>query len=172
MAFPVGSVANQFLDLGDRDAVALSPMKLQKLVYLAHGWHWAIADGPLINEVVEAWKFGPVIPSLYHEFKRFGSGSIQDERFSKAARDRTGGWTLVSCEMPDDTDEAAVARAVIDRVWEVYKDYSAVQLSNLTHEPDTPWHKTWDRMGSLKMRGKDIDEEEIKSHFKQLAGAG
>lgn len=169
MAFPVGSVANHFLDLADRDGVPVSPMKLQKLVYLAHGWHWAVAGAPLIDEVVEAWKFGPVIPSLYHEFKRFGSGRIDGERFRRAVS-RGHRWELVSYEMPDD-DESRLACAVMDRVWEVYKDYSAVQLSNLTHEDGTPWRTTWDGMGQRKMRGKDIEEEAIRSYFVNLIKA-
>jgi len=170
VAFPVGSVANYFLDLADQDGVAVSPMKLQKLVYLAHGWHWAIADAPLLDEVVEAWKFGPVVPSLYHEFKRFGAGRIEGERFRKVEHSRNGGWTLVPCEMPDDTDEATLARALIERVWEVYREYTGVQLSNLTHQAGTPWQKTWDGMGERKRKGKDIDEDMIRDHFKQLAG--
>jgi uncharacterized phage-associated protein len=36
----------------------------------------AINKEPLIDERVEAWNYGPVIPSLYHEFKNFGSGAI------------------------------------------------------------------------------------------------
>nr|WP_256351506.1 type II toxin-antitoxin system antitoxin SocA domain-containing protein [Pseudomonas gingeri] len=51
-------------------------MKQQKLVYYSHGWHAGYTDQPLINEAVETWQYGPVIPSLYHEFKRFGSGEI------------------------------------------------------------------------------------------------
>lgn len=171
MSFPVGSVANYILDLGDRDGVPLSPMKLQKLVYLAHGWHWAVADAPLLDEAVEAWKFGPVIPSLYHEFKSFGSGRIEGDRFVELVRNRAGGAAWVPCRLPEDSEEATVARAVIDRVWQVYKEYTAVQLSNLTHELGTPWRQTWDAMGSRKMRGKDIAEEVIRDHFKQLAEA-
>ena len=51
-------------------------MKLQKLAYFAHGWNLAIRNTPLINESVEAWKFGPVIPSLYHDVKGYGMEPI------------------------------------------------------------------------------------------------
>jgi len=44
-------------------------MKLQKLVYYAHGWHLALNNEPLIDEQVECWQYGPVISSLFHEFK-------------------------------------------------------------------------------------------------------
>ncbi|QLH42366.1 MAG: DUF4065 domain-containing protein [Coxiellaceae bacterium] len=51
-------------------------MKLAKLIYVAHGWSLALNDVPLIDEAVQAWKFGPVIESVYHEFKHFGNDVI------------------------------------------------------------------------------------------------
>ena len=71
------AVANHFLDLAERDGTTLNPMKIQKLVYIAHGWHLAIMEKPLIHESVEAWTYGPVIPDLYHEFKRWGNEGIR-----------------------------------------------------------------------------------------------
>ena len=47
-------------------------MKVQKLVYFAHGWHLGITKKPLINEQVEAWPYGAVIPSLYDYLKQWG----------------------------------------------------------------------------------------------------
>lgn len=70
------AVANYFLDKAREDGVDLSPMKLQKLIYFAHGWHLAIYGEPLIDESVEAWAWGPVISSIYHDFKKYGRDPI------------------------------------------------------------------------------------------------
>ena len=51
-------------------------MKVQKLVYYAHGWHLGLADAPLIGELVEAWRWGPVIRSLYAALAEFGNQPI------------------------------------------------------------------------------------------------
>jgi uncharacterized phage-associated protein len=64
------AVANYFLEKGKREGVGLTPMQLIKLVYFAYGWSLAIFDRPLIDERLQAWRFGPAIPSLYHEFMR------------------------------------------------------------------------------------------------------
>lgn len=149
------SIANYFLNKGN-----VNPMKLQKLVYYAHAWHLAIYDGPLINEAVEAWQYGPVIPSLYHEFKHFGNNPIT----SKAQEHDHEG---------DIFDIAAPAEAriigLLDKIWEVYGKFTAVQLSNLTHKPDNPWSKTVEeskiKNGTL-IRNLDIPNDLIKEVFK------
>jgi uncharacterized phage-associated protein len=76
MSAPYSSkaVANTFLDIAKANNVAdISPMKLQKLIYYAHAWHLAFLGQPLIKEEVQAWKFGPVIPDVYFEFKECGN---------------------------------------------------------------------------------------------------
>lgn len=59
------AIANYFIELTKNYDNLVSPMKLQKLVYFAHGWCLAHADKPLINEKVEAWQYRPVVSSLY-----------------------------------------------------------------------------------------------------------
>src|SRR5436190_8185336 len=64
------AVANRFVELANESgATQFSLMKLLKLVYFAHGWHLALTKRPIIDERLEAWKFGPVAPDVYHSFK-------------------------------------------------------------------------------------------------------
>ena len=56
-----GAIANYFLDRGEGEDILISPMKVIKLSYLAHGWYLAFTDNnTLVNEDVEAWDHGPV----------------------------------------------------------------------------------------------------------------
>ena len=50
-------VANYFIDKAKAEGVSLTPMKLQKLIYMAHGWHLALYDKPLIDEQFQAWDY-------------------------------------------------------------------------------------------------------------------
>jgi uncharacterized phage-associated protein len=124
MPYDAKVVANYFLELARRDGVPLTPLKLQKLVYLAHGWSLALRGQPLISQHAEAWRYGPVIPELYQAFKKFGGSPITE-------RARVG-------ENATELDEES--KGLIASVWRRYKNLSAVQLSALTHEPGSAWY--------------------------------
>lgn len=169
MAFSAKAVANYILDLAENDGEALSPMKLQKLVYFAHGWHLAITGKPLINEQVEAWQWGPVIKSLYHEFKEYGNQPIV-ERAGGISFERDGGfhltWTVPSMDEESvNAEDTETAKEIIRRVWDVYKGLTAVQLSKMTHESGTPWDKTNKRHGGNLPKGTDIPAGTIRRYF-------
>ena len=55
---------------------SLTNLSIQKLAYFCHGWNLAIFETPLIDEQFEAWRFGPVLPSVYHKLKVFSSNNI------------------------------------------------------------------------------------------------
>jgi len=58
-------------------------MQLIKLVYIAHGWTLGLYNQPLIGKQVEAWTYGPVIPSVYHDFKHYGRDPITQQKAKK-----------------------------------------------------------------------------------------
>lgn len=149
------SIANYFIDQSlANDGVGISPMKLQKLVYYAHGWYAGHTSTPLINETVEAWQYGPVISSLYHEFKQFGAGKI-----NRHATDFEG---LKLVTVPTPTDPTLIN--FLQNVWANYSKFTSVRLSQMTHAPDGPWDKTWKTSGGVK--GADIPFDLITAHFK------
>lgn len=152
--FSPKSVANYFLELANAQGLHISPMKLQKLVYYAHGWYAGYTGKPLINEAVEAWQYGPVIPSLYHEFKQFGSGNISCKAIEYDA------LGVRPAAPPSDPE----IRTFLQNVFASYGQYSGIKLSEMTHATGTPWHVTWTSCHG--MRGVDIPFETIVDHFK------
>ncbi len=150
------AVANYFLGLAEREGESLDPMKLQKLVYFAHGWHLAVTGEPLIDDIVEAWQYGPVIPTIYHEFKEFGRGAI-----TRRARRVVISGSKIRFVFPE--LDPSVDTELLDRVWDAYGGTSGVQLSNLTHAAGTPWDKIWTANHGRK--NADIPDELIKEYF-------
>jgi len=164
MAFLATAVANEFLKHAKDSGEPLTPMHVQKLIFFAYGWYIAFKDEPLIGERVEAWEYGPLVPTLYHEFKRYGSGPITD--FAKEPNWEKLDFTsyipwIDEASCPE--DQKAYAKALIARIWQVYGSFTALQLSRMTHEPGTPWSQA-------KEQGKrTIPDDLIREYFTQLA---
>ncbi|MBU4610324.1 SocA family protein [Achromobacter sp. GG226] len=148
------AVANYFIERAKQTKSSLDPMKLQKLVYYANGWYLGTTGTPLINEPIEAWPYGPVIPSIYHEFKQYGRQPIK-----ALATELTEDFDFAPIDPPQDEKVQRFLR----KVWDTYSKYSGIQLSEMTHAPGGPW----DRARSLSSggRGTDIPPEFIKKHF-------
>lgn len=159
--YPAKGIANAFLQRSFNGREKIEPMKLQKLVYLAHGYYLAATKGnPLINEAFEAWKYGPVVPSLYHEFKHCGAQPISELA------------TEVDFEKFDFEPVAApesdkLVRDVIDFVWDTYKGWSGLKLSDLSHKPGWAWERTRTKH-TINLLNQDIDNQEIFSDFRAL----
>lgn len=167
MPYGAKAVANYFLGLADKDRKELDPMKIQKLVYFAHGWCLALKDAPLITERIEAWRYGPVVRELYGAFRDAGSGPITHPAYEVLVRDLK--MTFHAPSIDDQEDDGQVdkqfARELMEEIWKVYGGFSAVQLSNLTHAEGTPWAETW----SPTKINSTISDDLIKRYFKALA---
>lgn len=159
--YPAILVGNAILDEAGRRGRRVSPMKLQKLAYYAHGWHLALADKALIDEGVEAWRYGPVVKTLYHEFKDIGKGEIKRRGITVQFIDRGFVTNEPTISTSDD------AYPLIQQVWMVYGKYTAVQLSNATHAQGTPWREVFDRFNGDIPSNVKIPDEIICDHFKQ-----
>jgi uncharacterized phage-associated protein len=143
------AVANAFLDLQDADDSAfprIDPMKLQKLLFYAHAWWLAFKGKPLLKEEVYAWPWGPVVPHIYGEFRRFGRNPVVGERATELVKVGPGAlhYRVKEPEMPG-TDIMAFLKSV----WDSHKGFSGVQLSNATHAPGEPWALVKAQYGDL-----------------------
>ncbi|MGK0176166.1 MAG: putative phage-associated protein [Lentimonas sp.] len=141
------AVANKFLEMAEQLGGLLTNMQLQKLVYIANGFHLGFTGKPLTFDKIHAWQFGPVIPCLYKTLQKFGNGPVT-------------GRLNAEDTIPGDS----FAFKVIDQVWQAYGRMSGSKLSALTHLPGSPWHKTWERDEN---RFGVISVEMIADHYRE-----
>ena len=141
------TIANKFIERAKRDGVSLTNMQLQKLVYIAHGWALALLNRGLIYEPVEAWQWGPVIKSLYHTLRQYGSGEVTSTIPMIGAR---------SLQLREED--------LIESVWNGYKDMSGFKLSTITHQQNTPWSRTVKQFGLRSV----IPEKYMAEHYRHL----
>ena len=146
---PCTEVARNLLDRAEERKMVLSPMKLIKLVYISHGWMLGLYGRPLIQENAEAWRYGPVIPELYFKVKKFRSKPVRpDEVFD---------------ELKDETFDEYES-SLMDEVLEIYGKRTAIQLSQLTHSPNSPWDLTYNG----DSRSLVISDQLIEDHYARL----
>ncbi len=149
------AIANEFLS---RRGSPTWPrqMLLQKLAYIANGWNLAINGEPLITETPQAWDNGPVYTSLWRAVKDYGYQGENCEILNPFSN------------TPWKADLTASEAAIIDHVWKKYGSFSAEQLSDMTHEPGTPWFNAYLNQG----RNSELNQSEIRQHYIKLAMAG
>ena len=119
--------------------MSLTPLKLQKLLYLAQGWSYVWDNKSLFEDEFEAWQYGPVNVAVYNYFKVYGRGEIPEEEGD-------------GCIWCDD-----ISRETIEVVWNNYARCSAFDLVELTHSQD-PWINAYSM-------GRTIKNIEIKRYF-------
>ena len=119
----------------------ISNLKLQKLCYYAQGLCTAMRGTPLFSDRIVAWDHGPVVASLYHEYKPFGANPIP------AAKDF------------DESKIDKADRLALDDVIEYYGQYSAWKLRNMTHE-EAPWANAY-----KKASGSEIPLQSMVEFF-------
>jgi uncharacterized phage-associated protein len=147
-------IANYFIKSSQDTGQELTPMKLIKLCYIAHGWHLGLYDTQLLDEVIYAWKYGPVVDTVYKEFRKYGSSQIA-ELYSDCEGENI-------YPMPDEK-----IKPFLDAIWKSYSKYDGVQLSAMTHQSNTPWDIIWNKKGGNREKYAIIPNDLIKAHYKE-----
>ncbi len=127
-SYPI-AIANWFLikNWQDQSAPPCDQIKINKLTFYAAGWYLVYYDTQLFQENIEAWPHGPVIRSLYYEFREFGRRNI----------DRLGNIVLSNGEKAPHVEKNI--DNFLENIWNCYGDKIGIQLSNMTHDKGEPW---------------------------------
>lgn len=124
--------------------------KIQKLLYVAYGLYLAVFDVRFVDEHPQAWPYGPVFPTTRN----------------KLCKDET--LAAISLQDPDleaIIDDAQV-NALFESIYSVMGDWTASQLVEWSHQPDSPWDYCT-RMEGFKW-GTQMDDNLIKLYFNSL----
>lgn len=130
MTYSARAVANTVIELAVKHGIHdLSPMKLQCLIFFIQSWHLKLYNQPLFNDLIERWGGGPMVRDIHNEFQTFGSSHI-----TSFATDALGYQAFIQ-------DHDIMSKELIKRILDVYGEFSATQLSNMTRTQDTAWSK-------------------------------
>lgn len=143
MPYPVLDIAKKIIastniELGD----SITNLKLQKLLYYMQGYYLAVFAKPLFDEDIEAWMYGPVVPSVYDYYCKYERNAIPVDTSAKVIT------------LPDNEED------LINEILDLYSRYSASALVDMTHK-EMPWATSED-----KGKGQVISKEKMEKFFR------
>ncbi|MDR1036316.1 MAG: DUF4065 domain-containing protein [Deltaproteobacteria bacterium] len=171
------AVANWFIERNRTDQRELTHLKLQKLLYFAQGWRLAYYDIPLFEVPIEAWRYGPVVRSIYH--------ALNSRRKNEVITDFIEGYVLQGAaysilgtskmsHLDDETE------GLMESVWDFYSKKSPWELVSISHAKKSPWDQVSKSFGdseeavdsgwSMAFSGRMIPVELMRSYFSSLRG--
>lgn len=141
--FDVASFIIDYYINNEEDSI--TNLQLNKLLYFAQGHYLARTETPLFDEKIEAWKYGPVVPSIYSIYKKYGKSPI----------------TKLDKHNSSINFKKEEMQVIIDVLRE-YGKYSPSALVNLTHKDGTPWSQVF-----IFGENSIISIEELKIFFQK-----
>lgn len=122
-------LSNNILIRAKKEKIPVTPMKLQKLLYYVCVKYIKETGENPISEHFEVWQYGPVVATVYTEFKPFGAKNI-----TKLYRNVEGEVNIINEEL------APILKNCLDSVWGKFKYYSGIELSKLTQQRGSGWY--------------------------------
>lgn len=144
----VQALANTILRMGNEENISISPMKLQKLMYFVCAEYARRTGETLISESFCVWQYGPVLTSIYDEFKSFHGNPI--DRYAKNSDGKS--YALNRHSLEDVYD-------VIDDIWNEYSGFTAMELSRRTHTDGSGWSRAYERHSSVITLNDMIEDD-------------
>ena len=111
--------------------------------------------------IPEAWRHGPVFPSLYREFKHRRHLPIIDLA-TEAYLNSRGNFKEDTPEIRKDDEDT---HAFLSEIWRIYGRYTASQLSEMCHRAGTPWATTRENDPRVNAH---ISDEVMGEYYKEL----
>lgn len=133
-------------------AVEITPLALQKLLYFAQAFFYALYNEPLFLDDCQAWARGPVYPDIYSKYKDFGYNPIE----KNLPEEGTDFSELTTKEI-----------SVLDAIVDIFGMYSGTVLSKITHN-EQPWIEARGALLPSDRSVTVINRDTINSYFKHV----
>ena len=119
----------------------LTPLHVNKMCYMVHGFMLRNTGKGAFHNDVEAWSYGPVIREVYDAFRAYGGGPVRrlwgtGERVCVGNARNAGTMSTLKDALGD-----RVA-GIADKVVRGYAGMNGGSLIAMTHEKGTPWSDT------------------------------
>lgn len=144
MTYSAKEIAGWIVAAFQKRSEEITNLKLQKLLYYAQAWHLVFYERPLFGESIEAWIHGPVVPSVFRDYK-------------------SNGWKPIAAP-PSSSVPPEQVRRHLNEVIRVYGKFNAVSLERLTHQ-ESPWREVRKGLAPDEPSNRVITNESMRKYY-------
>lgn len=140
--------------------IKCTQLKLQKLVYLCFADYLCETGKELFSDKIYAFKYGPVVDTVYKQYKEYGYKPIDEETKDIDSKNIFEMPSRSRILFAENGTEKVLS---IDKTLKKYGGLTASELVDLTHKQSSPWSV------SYKSTGKSyslIELDTIKKYHK------
>ena len=126
--------------------ISCTQLTLQKLVYLCFADYLCDTGKELFTDKIYAFKYGPVVDTVYKRYKEYGYKSIDEEQKDIDSRNISEMPAKSRILFAENGTEKLIS---IEKTLKKYGSLSATDLVDLTHKDNSPWSKSFKGLGKL-----------------------
>lgn len=130
----------------------ITPLALQKTLYYAQAFFFALFDEEFFPDTCQAWAHGPVYPDVYYKYREYGYNPIELPELSSEE---------------DFTELTSREIELLDAIISTFGCYSGTVLEKMTHS-ERPWIEARGNLLPGDRSVTEIKKETIREYFKQV----
>lgn len=143
MTYSAKSIASSLIRLSNEHKLWISNLKLQKILYFSWLEYYRKTGEHLFDDEFQAWKYGPVVPSVYYEYWANAANTLYVAHRSPEKVDK-------------DTEDFLL------KMLQELDDKTSGDLVRLSHRTK-PWVDNFVSKSKKKIPMKDMEEEAYHS---------
>ncbi len=140
--------------------LSCSHLKLEKLCYLCYADYLCKARTRLFEDKIYAFKYGPVVRTVYAKYKDYGKLTIDEQGEDIEKREDLKMPSISRIHFAENGIDKAQS---IDETLKKYGELLAWELVDITHSEDTPWAHAY----TGKKYSVISDEVILKYHYNE-----
>ena len=150
-------LSNNFIEWGQKEGADITPLKLQKLLYLYYARYCYTQKARPFEDCFVNWKLGPVLVNVYETTKRFGAGALTP------LHEIDGSVIRISAS-------SEPFQQIFNEVVTHYGHKTASELVNITHHglPDKKYQTAWEKAGGETDLGNWISAKDAQEDGRRL----
>lgn len=166
---PALFVANYVIEYSNKRKYPINNLRLQKLLYFINARSLVETGKPIFSESIQKWKYGPVVPEVYHEYKQYGAFNIDSDDMVTTLfcfdSDKNPFDDETDLEVLEYTTDScsSVEKQIIEATIDTLSRYGVFALVDETHA-----HSLWKRDEEKILRGEQgiaYSNEEVREYF-------